>query len=85
MKKQNKVSSRISRLLNLLQIMDPEQIDLEHFGQVQDENQVHEAISPKTGLEYDVVFLRQHVLLSHLEEFSNYFNRLAMLESRSVS
>jgi hypothetical protein len=85
MKKHIKVSSSKFRLLNLLLQMDPDLIDLEHFEPEQDGNRVHEAINPKTGFKYDVVSLPRSFLLSHLEEFSNYFNRMAMLESRSVS
>ena len=85
MKKRIWVRSQRSKLIEQLRNVDGGLADLVNFGQAPIGTWLRESMDPETGLEYDVVFLNGQVLLRHLEEFSNYFSRLAMLEATSAA
>ena len=43
-------------------------------------NHKTEAIDPETGLAYEEVLLTGKIVLEHIEEFPDYFTRLAKLK-----
>ncbi len=80
MKKPKHISRVQARRVGESLHIDWEQIDLEEFRQGLMGNHKPGAIDPETGLAYDDVLLTGKIVLAHMEEFPDYFTRLAKLE-----
>jgi hypothetical protein len=81
MKKRTQVRSQKGRPIGEVPCNDPDQVDFERFHRNIIGPCQHESIDPETSFKYDAIFLTGQFLTTHLEEFSNYFNRLASLEA----
>ena len=80
MKKRTQISAaEAERVGECLQI-DWEQVDLEEFRQGLMGNHKPGDIDPETGLAYESVLLTGKVVLAHMDEFPDYFTRLAKLK-----
>ena len=80
MKKRKQISIEEARRVGESLHIDWEQVDLEEFRQGLMGNHKTGAIDPETGLAYDSVLLTGKVVLAHIEEFPDYFTRLARLK-----
>jgi hypothetical protein len=81
MKKRKQISTDEAKRIGESLHVDWEQVDLEDFRQGLMGKQKKEAIDPETGLTYDGVLLAGKVVQTHLEEFPDYFTRLARLKA----
>jgi hypothetical protein len=83
MKKRKQISSdeakRIGESLNI----DWDQVDLEQFRQGLMGNHKQGAMDPETGMTFDGVLLAGRVVLAHMQEFPDYFTRLAKLKAEA--
>ena len=80
MKKRKKISTDEAKRVGESLHIDWEQVDLEKFRQGLMGNHKQDAVDPETGLTYDGVLLTGKVVLTHMEEFPDYFTRLAKLK-----
>jgi hypothetical protein len=80
MKKRKKISIDEAKRVGESLHIDWEQVDLEEFRQGLMGNHKQDAVDPETGLTYDGVLLTGKVVLTHMEEFPDYFSRLAKLK-----
>ena len=80
MKKRKQISTEAARRVGESLHIDWEQVDLEEFRQGLMGNHKPGAIDPETGLTYDSVLLTAKIVLAHMEEFPDYFTRLAKLK-----
>jgi hypothetical protein len=80
MKKRRQVSLDQAKRVGESLHIDWEQVDLEEFRQGLMGNDKPGAIDPDTGLAYDSVLLTGKIILAHMEEFPDYFTRLAKLK-----
>jgi uncharacterized protein DUF5661 len=80
MKKRKQISIDEARRVGESLHIDWEQVDLEEFRQGLMGNHKPGAIDPETGLAYDSVLLTGKIVLAHMEEFPDYFTRLAKLK-----
>jgi hypothetical protein len=80
MEKQKPISLDQAKRVGESLHIDWEQVDLEEFRQDLMGNPKAGAIDPETGLTYDSVLLTGKVVLAHMEEIPDYFNRLAKLK-----
>jgi len=80
MKKQNQISTEEAKRVGESLHIDWEQVDLEDFRQGLMGKHESGAIDPETGLTYDSVLLTAKVVLAHMQEFPDYFTRLAKLK-----
>ncbi len=80
MKKRKQISIDEARRVGESLHIDWEQVDLEDFRQGLMGNHKPEAIDPETGLAYEDVLLTGKIVLAHMEEFPDYFSRLAKLK-----
>jgi hypothetical protein len=80
MKKRKQLSIDEARRVGESLHIDWEQVDLEEFRQGLMGNHKPGAVDPETGLTYDSVLLTAKVVLAHMEEFPDYFTRLAKLK-----
>jgi len=80
MKKRKHISTDQAKRVGESLHIDWEQFDLEEFRQGLMGNHKPGAIDPETGLTYDSVLLTGKVVLAHMEEFPDYFTRLARLK-----
>lgn len=80
MKKRMQISSDEARRIGEALHIDWEQVDLEQFRQGLMGDQEQGATDPETGLTYDGVLLTGKVVLAHVQEFPDYFTRLAKLK-----
>jgi hypothetical protein len=83
MKKRKQISSDEARRIGESLHIDWDQIDLEQFRQGLMGNHEQEAIDPETGLTYDGVLLSGKLVLAHMQEFPDYFTRLAKLKAEA--
>jgi len=83
MKNQKQISSEEARRIGESLHLDWDQVDLEQFRQGLMGNHEQEAIDPETGQTYDGVLLSGKLVLAHMEEFPDYFTRLAKLKSEA--
>lgn len=79
MKKRKQSADQAKRIGESLH-NDWEQVDLEEFRQGLMGNYKPEAIDPESGLAYDSELLTGKVVLAHMEEFPDFFTRLAKLK-----
>ena len=80
MKKRKQISIDEARRVGESLHLDWEQVDLEEFRQGLMGNHKPGTIDPETGLAYEDVLLTGKVVLEHMEEFPDYFSRLAKLK-----
>jgi hypothetical protein len=80
MKKRKQVSSEEAKRIGEALHIDWGQINLEQFRQDLTGDQKQEATDPETGLTYDGVLLSGKIVMAHIQEFPDYFTRLARLK-----
>ena len=80
MKKRKQISIDAARRVGESLHIDWEQVDLEEFRQGLMGNHKPGVIDPETGLTYDSVLVTGKIVLAHMEEFPDYFTRLAKLK-----
>ena len=80
MKKRKQISIDEARRVGESLHIDWEQVNLEEFRQGLMGYHKPGAIDPETGLTFDSVLLTAKIVLEHLEEFPDYFTRLAKLK-----
>jgi len=80
MKKPKQISTNQAKRVGESLHIDWEQVDLDEFRQGLMGNHKTEAIDPETGLAYEEVLLTGKIVLEHIEEFPDYFTRLAKLK-----
>jgi hypothetical protein len=81
MKKRKQISSEEAKRIGEALRIDWDQVNLEQFRQDLAEDQKQEAIDPETGLIYDGVLLSGKIVMAHIQEFPDYFTRLARLRT----
>lgn len=81
MKKRKQISSEEARRIGEALHIDWGQVDVEQFRQDLAEDQKQETIDPETGLIYDGVLLSGKIVMAHIQEFPDYFTRLARLRT----
>ena len=80
MKKRKNISSEEAQRIGEALHIDWDQVDLEQFrqglmGEVDQAN-----MDPETGRTYDSVLLSGKLVAAHMQEFPDYFTRLAKLK-----
>ncbi len=80
MKKRKQISIDEAKRVGESLHIDWDQVDLEEFRQGLMGNHKEGAIDPETGLTYEDVLLTGKVVLAHMQEFPDYFTRLAKLK-----
>jgi len=80
MTKRKQISSDEAKRIGEALHIDWDQVDLEQFRQGLMGAHEQGAIDPETGLTYDGVLLTGKVVLAHMQEFPDYFTRLAKLK-----
>ena len=80
MKKRKQISSEEARRIGESLHIDWDQVDLEQFRQDLMGDQKQETTDPETGLIYDGVLLSGKIVMAHIQEFPDYFTRLAKLK-----
>jgi hypothetical protein len=80
MKKQKQISSEEARQIGESLRIDWDQVDLEQFRQGLMGDPAPSVTDPETGRAYDGVLQTGKVVLAHIQEFPDYFTRLAKLE-----
>jgi uncharacterized protein DUF5661 len=80
MKKRKQISIDEAKRVGESLHIDWDQVNLEEFRQGLMGNHKEGAIDPETGLTYEDVLLTGKVVLAHMEEFPDYFTRLAKLK-----
>mgnify|MGYP006360090897 FL=1 len=83
MKKQKQISLDKAKRIGESLYIDWDQIDLEQYRQGLMGNHKPEAIEPETEPAYDGVLLAGQIVLAHVQEFPDYFTRLAKLKSEA--
>lgn len=63
--------------------VDWERIDVEQFRQGMDIELEHGRISPETDVTHDDTVLTGKIALAHLNEFPDYYTRLAKMEAEA--
>jgi len=81
MKKRKQISSDEAKRIGDSLYLDWDQIDLEQFRQGLMGNRQRGAMNPEMGLIYDAVLHTGKVVLAHMQEFPDYFTRLAKLKA----
>jgi hypothetical protein len=81
MKKRKQISSNEAKRIGDSLYIDWDQVDLEQFRQGLMGNHKQGVMDPETGLTYDNVLLSGKVVLAHMQEFPDYFTRLAKLKA----
>jgi len=80
MTKRKQISKEEAKRVGESLHIDWEQVDLEEFRQGLMGKHKPGAIDPETGQTYESVLLTGKVVLAHMEEFPDYFSRLAKLK-----
>jgi len=81
MKKRKQISRDEAKRIGESLYIDWDQVDLERFRRDLMEDQTRRAKGPETGSAYDGVLLAGKVVLTHMQEFPDYFSRLAKLKA----
>ena len=81
MKKRKQISSEEAKRIGESLHIDWDQVDLEQFCQDLMGDRRQEAVDPETGLTYDDVLLSGKIVMAHIQEFPDYFTRLARLKT----
>ncbi len=80
MKKRKQISAEEARLIGESLHIDWDQVDLEQFRQGLMKDRKEGAQDPEPPSIYPGVLLTGQVVLTHMQEFPDYFTRLAKLE-----
>ncbi len=80
MKKRKQISLDEAKRIGESLHVDWDQVDLEQFRQDLLKNHPPGSMDPETGLTYDGVLLSGRVVLAHMQDFPDYFTRLAKLK-----
>ena len=80
MKKQTQISSEEAKRIGEALRIDWDQVDLEQFRQGLMGNEPGVG-NPEAGPIYDGVLMTGKIVLNHMQEFPDYFSRLAKLEA----
>ena len=83
MKKRKQISSDEAKRIGESLHIDWDQVDLEQFRQGLMGNHKPGGMDPETGPAYDGVLLAGQIVLAHVQEFPDYFTRLAKLKSEA--
>jgi hypothetical protein len=83
MKKRKQISSEEAKRIGESLYIDWDQIDLEKFRQGLMGNLKQRAVDPETELTYDGLLLTGKLVLAHMQEFPDYFTRLAKLKAEA--
>jgi len=81
MKRRKQISMDEAKRIGESLYINWDQVDLEQFRQGLMGNDRQDAMDPETGLTYDGVLLTGKVVLAHMQEFPDYFTRLAKLKA----
>jgi hypothetical protein len=81
MKKRKKINLDEAKRIGDSLYIDWDQVDIEQFRQGLMGNHKQVAMDPETELTYDGVLLSGKVILAHMQEFPDYFTRLAKLKA----
>jgi hypothetical protein len=81
MKKRKQISLDEAKRIGESLYIDWDQVDLEQFRRGVMENKRRTVGDPETGLTDDTIFLIGKLVLSHAEEFPDYFTRLEKLKT----
>jgi hypothetical protein len=83
MKKRKQISSDEAKRIGESLHIDWDQLDLEQFRQDLLGNSQQGVMDPEMGPTYDGVLLTGKIVLSHIQEFPDYFTRLAKLKAEA--
>ncbi len=83
MKKQKQISSDEAKCIGDSLYIDWNQVDLEQFRLGLIGNKKRAATNSEAGLIDDGVLLSAKIVLAHLQEFPDYFNRLEKLRAEA--
>jgi hypothetical protein len=81
MKMQEQISLDEAKRIGEALHIDWEQVDLGQFHQGLMGDHIQGTMNPETELTYDGVLLSGKVVLAHMQEFPDYFTRLAKLKA----
>jgi hypothetical protein len=81
MKKRKQISSDDAKRIGDSLYIDWDQVDLEQFRQGLMGNHEQGTMDPETGLTYNGVLQSGKIVLAHMQEFPDYFTRLAKLKA----
>jgi hypothetical protein len=81
MKKRKQISLDEAKRIGESLYIDWDQVDLEQFRQRVMENERQRVGDPEAGLTDDGIFLTGKLVLTHAEEFPDYFTRLEKLKA----
>jgi len=84
MKKRKQISSDEAKRIGESLHIDWDQVDLEQFRKGLMGKHKQGVMDPETGLTYDGVLLAGKVVLAHMQEFPDYFTRLAKLKAEAA-
>lgn len=83
MKKQKKISIEEAKHIGESLYINWEQVDLEEFRQGLMEDQQQKPLNSVLEEPFDGILLSGKVVLGHMQEFPDYFNRLEKLKSEA--
>jgi len=83
MKKREQISSDEAKRIGDSLYIDWDQVDLEQFRQGLMGSRKQAAMDSETGLIDDGVLLSGKIVLSHMQEFPDYFSRLEKLRAEA--
>lgn len=81
MKRRKQISSEEAKLIGESLYIDWDQVDLDQFHQGLLGKSKQRTLDPQTELAYDGVLLTGQIVLAHMQEFPDYFTRLAKLKA----
>ena len=79
MKKRKQISLDEAKRIGESLYIDWDQIDLEQYRQGLMGNHKQATVDPETGLAFEGLLLSGQLVLTHLQEFPDYFTRLEKL------
>ena len=82
-KKKKQISSEEAKRIGESLYINWDQIDLEQFRRDLMGKQKQGVVDPETGLTYDGLLLSGQLVLAHMQEFPDYFTRLAKLRAEA--
>ena len=83
MKKRKQISPAEAKRIGEALHIDWDHVDLEQFRQGLMGKQPQQNVDPETALAYDGLLQTGQVVLTHIEEFPDYFTRLEKLRAET--
>ena len=83
MKKRKQISLDEAKRIGESLYIDWDQIDLEQYRQGLMGNHKQATVDPETGLAFEGLLLSGQLVLTHMQEFPDYFTRLAKLKAEA--